>query len=165
MKIFYATTFDRSEERQILIGAYASEEIAQRELSESLKLFDDDINDADIEALMEEGELELLDAKIYYDSKEVGGNPIKVCLLANYYTDYGGLISLSLFPTESKLTKFCKELAQDDECCEDPDDTEMVNARANEIKKGLLNGKCYYRTMAEDAEELHLSNFVTIKMK
>ena len=87
MELYYATTYSSWEYRQILIGVYVTQEIAKRELLKSLKKYDNDFKDEYVDALMEEGELELFENKIYFGKKEVEGNPKKVCLVESNYVD------------------------------------------------------------------------------
>ena len=51
------------------------------------KKYDNDFKDEYVDALMEEGELELFENKIYFGKKEVEGNPKKVCLVVSNYVD------------------------------------------------------------------------------
>ena len=66
MEVYYATTYNSWEDQQILIGVYSTLEIAKRELQKSLKRYDNEFKDEYVDALMEEGELELFENKIYF---------------------------------------------------------------------------------------------------
>lgn len=165
MELYYATTYSSWEDRQILIGVYATQEIAKRELQKSLKKYDNDFKDEYVDALMEEGELELFENKIYFGKKEVEGNPKKVCLVVSYYVDYGGLESIIMYSSRKEITQCCKEMAEVEEFCEDPDDPKMVNAKAKEMKKDLLEGYCYSNPINGDPVKVCLTDFITIKMK
>ena len=102
---------------------------------------------------------------IYFGKKEVEGNPKKVCLVVSYYVDYGGLESIIMCSSRKEITQYCKEMAEVEEYCEDPDDPKMVNAKAKEMKKDLLEGYCYSNPINDDPVKVCLTDFVTIKMK
>ena len=114
---------------------------------------------------MEEGELELFENKIYFGKKEVEGNPKKVCLVVSNYVDYGGFESIIMCSSRKEITQYCKEMAEVEEYCEDPDDPKMVNAKAKEMKKDLLEGYCYSNPINGDPVKVCLTDFITIKMK
>ena len=102
---------------------------------------------------------------IYFGKKEVEGNPKKVCLVVSYYVDYGGLESIIMCSSRKEITQYCKEMAEVEEYCEDPDDPKMVNAKAKEMKKDLLEGYCYSNPINDDPVKVCLTDFVTINMK
>ena len=149
-----------------MIGAYATLDIARRELRKSLKDYIGDLEEEDIDTLIEEGELESSESKIRFGEDEVNGEPKKVCLLASYYVDYGDFNYFRLIPSKRDFAKICKEFAQYDENCEDCDNPKMVNARAKEIKEDFYKyGSSYYNPLMGDPLDLYLSDFVSVKSK
>lgn len=172
MELFFATTYDRNNDTQVLLGAYATREIAYRELFSILTNYENKVDDEIVGELMTSGEIEGFDHIIRFRKQEVEGTPKKVCLLAGYYVSDDQLSACRLFTSLHELTRICKQAVIDGELADDlfietrAEYSKAVTAATKEMTTQLRSGQSYYYDPSSgDPENFVLSNWVKVKMK
>lgn len=167
MELYIATVFNRDEYEQVLIGAYASKEIAHTELLIAMQDYENDVDDELVNGLIEEGVYEGFDFVIRFMQLQVEGKPKKVQLLAVYNVDYDDLSYCMLFKGIRDLTRFCKDAVikgylVDEE--ESDDYSKGVTAKTKEVIKELQDHKTfYYDSNTSNSQDLYISEFVDVK--
>lgn len=167
MELYIATVFDRDECEQVLIGAYASKEIAHRELLISMQDYENDVDDELVDSLIEEGVYESFDFIIRFIQLYVEGKPKKVRLLAAYNVDYDDLSYCKLFKGVRDLTRFCKDAVIKGELVDEEeydDYSKGVTAKTKEVVKELQDRKTFfYDSNSGNTQDLYISDFVNVK--
>lgn len=167
MELYIATVFNRDEYEQVLIGAYASKEIAQMELLIAMQDYENDVDDELVNGLIEEGVYEGFDFVIRFMQLQVEGKPKKVQLLAVYNVDYDDLSYCMLFKGVRDLTRFCRDAVikgdlVDEE--ESDDYSKGVTAKTKEVIKELQDRKTYfYDSNTCNSQDFYISDFVNVK--
>ncbi|MCQ2255782.1 MAG: hypothetical protein MJZ29_09820 [Bacteroidaceae bacterium] len=168
-ELYIATTYNDMEDTQVLIGVYASKEIAHRELLKSLVDYIDEVDGELVDGFIEDGELETIDGYIHFDKKSIEGEPKTIRLLANYYVDHFSLNYYKLFSGKRALNNICKKMATA-EINEDEYDTaaeyrKAINAKAREISQILETRGYSYEPMFGDVQSIYISNTVKVMTK
>lgn len=166
MELYIATVFDRDECEQVLIGAYASKEIAHRELLISMQDYENDVDDELVDSLIEEGVYEGFDFIIRFMQLYVEEKPKKVRLLAAYNVDHDDLSYCKLFKGIRDLTRFCKDAVIKGDLVDEEeydDYSKGVAAKTKEVVKELQYRKrFFYDSNTGNTLDLYLSDFVNV---
>lgn len=167
MEVYIATVFDRDEYEQILLGAYASKEIAHRELLIAMQDYENDVDDELVDSLIEEGVYEGFDFIIRFMQLPVEGKPKKVRLLAAYNVDYDDLSYCMLFKGIRDLTRFCKDAVVKGDLVDEEefdDYSKGVAAKTKEVVKELQDRKTFfYDSNSSNTQDFYISDFVNVK--
>lgn len=162
MELYVATFFNRDGYVQVLIGAYASKDIAHRELLKAMQDYEYDVDDKLVNALIKEGVYEGYNFIIRFKQLHIEGKPKKVQILAVYNVDHDDLSYYKLFKGIRDLTRFCKDAVIKGYLVDE--DEYGVTAKTKEIVKELQECKTfYYDSNTSNSQDFYISDFVNVK--